>query len=189
MMSNHSRPILIIAAGSIALALLSCSDNGGPGDGGNDETPPAVSSVTAIDLSHIDVTFNESVKRATAEFLPHYILTQQLPALAPGAMASDTLQIGNASLKSDQRTVALTTATPMAAVPCNLSIVGVADLAGNSILTPIKKTFPGSTAADVTPPELVYRSPGPNATNVAISMPMGLQFSEPVTGVSLMGGC
>jgi hypothetical protein len=186
-MAIHSRFLLAVAV--VALAFAACdtaNDDGGPNDGDNDLTPPGLVSATAVDMWHVHVVFDERVQRTSAENLANYEIN-----VSPGGMQAATgvvpLPIHSAVLLSDEKTVALTT-DPMSIMQYELAVTGVTDLAGNSILAPVTKSFPGSTDLDTTPPQLVYRSPGPGATNVAVGMPMGLQFSEAVTEASFMAG-
>ena len=176
-----------LAMAALALAVLSCSDDGGPGDGSTDTTPPAVTSVTAPDAGHIAVKFSESVQRASAENLPFYTIIESTPGYAP-ASPGDTLHLASASLMSDLRTVLLTTISLMDTIAYDFSVKGVKDLAGNSILTPITKTFTGSNDPDLTPPALVARSPAPNAVNVPVGTQITMQFSEAVTAASFFMG-
>jgi len=185
-MSTHSRFILSIVA-ILMLAVAGCGDDDGAGPVDQDKTPPAVTSVTAIDAMHIDVVFSEKVTRTSAEELANYAIVEVVIALAPAA-PGDTLHLSSASLKADQMTVALTTAAPMQVVDYAIGVHGVKDLAGNSIQTPVVKTFTGSTDADTTPPQLVSRYPAPNATNVPVTVQVTLQFSEPVTSASFFAG-
>ncbi len=176
-----------LAMAALALAVLSCSDDGGPGDGSTDTTPPAVTSVTVPDAGHIAVKFSESVLRASAENLPFYTILESAAGYAP-ASPGDTLRLASASLMSDLRTVLLTTISLMDTVAYDFSVTGVKDLAGNGILTPITRTFTGSNDPDVTPPALVARSPAPNAVNVPLGTQITLQFSEAVTAASFFMG-
>jgi hypothetical protein len=50
----------------IVLAFVACSDDGGTSGGTPDTTPPAVTSVTAIDRFHLDVAFSEHLGRESA---------------------------------------------------------------------------------------------------------------------------
>lgn len=184
-MAIHSK--LVYALAALALAFAACGgDDGGPDNGDNDLAPPALVSVTAVDVWHVNVVFDERVQRASAENLANYEINVS-PGEARAAAAALPLPIHAAVLLTDAKTVVLTT-DPTSVMQYELSVTGVTDLAGNSILTPVKKTFPGNPDLDTTPPQLAYRSPGPNAVNVAVGMPIGLTFSEAVTEASFMAG-
>lgn len=177
-MISSKRYILGVAA--LALALAGCSDDDNPtGDGGNvDTTAPSVTSVTPVDQNHIDVAFNEDVQRASAENETNYVIVEQPLALRASAAPGDTLLIALASLKSDGRTVALSTFA-MDAAPYQIRVTGVVDLNGNGVSTSQNRSFTGTTDEDATAPEIVYRSPGVGATNVGIAQGVIVQFSEP----------
>jgi hypothetical protein len=191
MTHSYRKTFLGALAFTFALALVAgCSDDDDnpTGGGTTDTTPPSVASVTAVDESHIDVVYNENVQRESAENLDNYLVVETTVALANAASApGDTLAIWGAALGSDQRTVSLTT-DPMLAAPYDMSVTGVKDASGNTIVTPVVSSFTGSTDPDVTAPELVYRSPGPNATGVAVGTPILLTFSEAITAPSFFAG-
>jgi hypothetical protein len=179
-MAFHSRltvPFLL----TLALMLVNCGDSGGPADGdGDDSTPPALAGVAALDETHVIVTFNEPVQRASAEHLPAYRIVEGTTPYAAGTESpGDTLLVLVAALTTVPETVALTT-EPMEEVPYDFNVEGIKDVAGNTMVAAQTRGFTGTVAPDVTPPVLVYRSPGAGATGVVVSMPMGLQFSEPV---------
>jgi Bacterial Ig-like domain len=186
----HHNQFLRALAFTFAVALVAgCSDDDDPTGGGTtDTTPPSVASVTAVDGNHIDVVYNENVQRESAEDVDNYIIIETTIALAElGSVPGDTLIILGAALGSDQKTVSLST-DPMLDAPYDLSVTGVKDASGNTIVTPVVSSFTGSTDPDLTAPELVYRSPGPNATGVPVGTQILLTFSEPVTYVSFING-
>lgn len=171
-----------------AFILAGCSSNDNP-TGNNpppDTKPPAVASVTPVDAGHIDVTFNEDVQRETAERLTNYNIIEVPPRAAAdawNASPGDTLRVGGASRRGDYRTVTLSTDQPMADVSYQLSVTGVSDVSGNKMIGPDQTLFTGTTAADVTPPVLVYRSPGAGAVGVGLQQPVVIRFSEVAIGI------
>jgi len=172
-----------------ALALVACSDDDDPAGGGTpDTTPPGVASVTAVDAGHVVVVFSEAVTRASAEDTDNYsIVVAPSPLPSRGTAAGGGIPIVAASLGSDNKTVDLST-LPMSTVNYNLIIQGVRDSHGNSIDEQVSTPFAGSNAADVTAPELVYRKPGPGATNVSTTSLIELTFSEPIQLNTLEAG-
>ena len=184
-MASLSRSAFSASILVVMLALIACSDDGGGTSGGTpDTTPPAVTSVTPVDQYHIDVGFNENLGRVSAEDEDNYVIIEQTVVLTPRAQdwpesPGDTLQVLAASLNSDLRTVSLTTGA-MGVVPYNMSVVGVADASGNAVTNAPVASFTGTADPDVTGPEIVYRSPAPNATGAGIGQPLVVQFSEPV---------
>lgn len=172
-----------------ALAVVACGDDDDPTGGGNtDTTPPGVASVTAVDGGHVEVVFTEAVTRASAEDTDNYsIVNAPSPLPSRGAAAGGGIPIVAASLGSDNKTVDLST-LPMSAVNYNLIIQGVRDSHGNRIDEQVSKPFTGSNAPDVTAPELVYRKPGPSATNVSTTSLIELTFSEPIQLNTLEAG-
>jgi len=184
-MASLSRSAFPASILVIMLALIACSDDGGGTGGTPDTTPPAVTSVTPVDRFHVDVAFNENLGRESAEDEYNYVIIEQTVVLTPARpedwseSPGDTLRVLAASLNSDQMTVSLTT-EGMAAVPYDVSVTGVADASGNAITSTAATSFTGTTDPDVTAPEIVYRSPAPNATGAGVGQPLVVQFSEPV---------
>ena len=188
MHSHNSRSLHTLVFAFALVLVVGCGDDDGPTGGTPDTTPPSVSSVDAVDVYHIDVTYNENVQRESAEDLDNYVIVETTVALAEmGAAPGDTLTISGASLSSDNRTVSLSTG-PMLEAPYDMSVTGVKDASGNAIVTPVVNSFTGSTDPDATAPELVYRSPGPNATGVPIGASIVLAFSEVVNYDSFING-
>ena len=64
------------------LALASCSDDDGPTGGNGDTTPPAVAGTVVVDFNHIEVAFDESLQRASAEDPAHYVILESVVARA-----------------------------------------------------------------------------------------------------------
>jgi hypothetical protein len=176
-------------ASVLVLALVGCSSDSTPTDGGStDTTPPKVTSVTPVDGSHIEVAFDENLWKETAEHRQNYVILEVTTARAASpAVPGDTLQVWGASLESDLKTVLLTT-EPMSALPYELSVSGVKDTHGNAISAPVTGTFDGTTDPDVTPPAITYRSPSPNATGVGVGESVIVEFSEPVDYNSVVNG-
>ena len=190
MIHSHYNRFLRALVFTFAAALVAgCGDDDDPTGGGpTDTTPPSVASVSAVDGNHIDVTYNENVQRESAEDVDNYIIVETTVALVEmGTVPGDTLTVWAAALGSDQKTVSLTT-DPMLDAPYDMSVTGVKDASGNTIVTPVVSSFTGSTDPDATAPELVYRSPGPNATGVAVGTEILLTFSEEVTSPSFFSG-
>ena len=190
-MTALKRFALLVTVFAIAIAGCSSDDDNPAGGGSTDTTPPSITSVTAIDAGHIDVVFNENVQRATAEDVDNYIIVETTTPLSSfkeiATTPGDTLVLDSAALNSDNRTVSLST-SPMNAAPYDMSVVGVKDASGNSINTPVLESFTGSIDPDITPPEVVYRSPAPNATNVAVTAQVVITFTEQVDLGSFVGG-
>lgn len=179
-MNVRSTP-LSLAASAIALTILSCGDDGPTGSGKQDTTPPAVASINAIDQYHIVVVFNEPVTRFSAERSWHYWVQESTPQPVRGSAASeDPVIIGGATLADDDKTVSLSTYSPMADVDYDLNVSGVKDVSGNA-MPGSTQSFVGSSAADVTPPQVVSRSPAPNAANVPVGVAVAMTFSENVS--------
>jgi len=188
-MNLQTKSYALVAVGCALIILSGCgSDDSGPtGGGGTDTTPPSVSNVSAVDSSHINITFSEALARTEAE-KNHYTIVESgtpSPTSKQGATApGDPLVVFSAALRTDQKTVTLTT-NPMAAVGYTLTVSGVTDVHGNEVETPIDKVFTGSTASDVTAPEVVYRFPAPGATGVAVGASLEIDFSEPVNSFAI----
>jgi methionine-rich copper-binding protein CopC len=173
-----ARTVFVIPVLVLALAIAACSDDNGPTAGETDTTPPSVSSAAAIDVNHIEVTFSENLQRTSAEDASHYTIVETTRRSAASA-PDDTLAITVLALKSDQRTVSITTS--MIAAPYDIAIAGVKDASGNAIVTPAVASFTGTADADATPPEIAWQSPALGATNVATGAPVEITFSERVS--------
>lgn len=178
---------------AIAVALIvlaSCGDDDTTGPGGNgtpDRQAPEVDSVVAVDANHVDVYFNEAVSRTSAGQKEYYTIVERAPGGGRGVGASpgDTLLIGSVSLKSDDKTAGIQLIDQMQDVPYEIFICCVEDVSGNAMSTTESELFTGTAAGDNTPPEIVSRSPGPDATGVGTVQSVVVQFSEIVRGYSV----
>lgn len=155
-----------------------CGDSPAGGGGTVDTTAPGIAAVTPVDMNHIQVTFSENVKEQTAEARDHYHIVERALVRAPTAAPGDSVPVSAAVLGADQKTVVLSTGSPMHGTGYDLTVRGVEDLAGNRMGGAVTGAFTGSNAADVTPPVLLARTPSPNATNVPVGQAVVLQFSE-----------
>jgi hypothetical protein len=163
----------------LVLLAAGCSSSDSPTNNGTtDTTPPTIASAVAVDQSHVDVEFSEAVNKDSAERSDHYLLVTTLRITA-GAPAAE-IEINSAVLDDDDRTVHLTTNSPMQNVSYDLYVVNVSDLRGNEIAQGASSTFTGSTEQDVTPPTIVDRSPAPGQTGVGVGEAVAVQFSEPM---------
>jgi hypothetical protein len=164
------------------LAAIACSQHNPDGPGAGDFTPPGVASVVAWDKYHVIVTFNERVSRETAESAVNYQLgAPSGPKPRPISIAGVDSAYGvyAAALHEDNLTVTLTTDS-LSNSPYALRVVGVADLHGNAIPGKIEADFEGTNGADVTPPEIVLRSPQPDDTHASTGGFIVIGFSEAV---------
>lgn len=163
-------PAMLIAA----VILIGCSSDDPVTVGTADTTPPGIAGVTAIDQSHLDVEFSERVQSASAQQSDNFFIVET--AKAP----DDTTWVGSAVLDSDEKTVHLTTQTPMGVLPYELHIMGVQDVSGNVIETGAMSSFTGSQDPDVTAPTIVDHTPGAGQTDVGVGQSVQVQFSEPM---------
>lgn len=175
--SGNAVPLALLI---LTVTLSACDDD--PFRVPADNTPPSVSSVEAIDQAHLLVTFNEPLNRISAEEEDHFSIVETSPS-APVDGASAEVPIMAVALLSDQRTVSLTVLDISGINPYQLTVTGVSDAHGNTI-APVQRNFQGSSDADVTPPELVYRSPGANATGARLTTSVTVTFSEPIASLS-----
>jgi len=173
------------AAILIAVGMMACGDDGtaptgggGGGGGGGDKTPPGLDSLLAVDALHVDVYFNETLDKTRAERRSNYALFLLSVPHPTGGI--DPLVIQSAVLDPTGRIVHLSLDDFMVMGTYSFACDGLADEAGNVITAPLVSSFQGSTAADVTPPTIVSRTPGPGATNVGVLQPVVVQFSEPM---------
>jgi hypothetical protein len=178
---------LVPAIVAAALIIIGCGsdDPAAPGGGGNnDSTPPGIAGITALDLNHLDVEFNEAVQSASAQQPDNYIIVETAKAL--GSSLGDTTWVASAVLDNDGKTVHLATTNSLGNNPYNLIISGVADLNGNVIQTAVESAFTGNDDPDLTPPSIVSHTPRSGETGVGIGQPVVVQFSEPMDYSSVM---
>lgn len=130
-----------------------------------DATPPVLTAVSVPDLSTLAVTFNEALDPGNAEDPTHYMITKGV-------------QVVNAELKADRRTVKLTTSPHSGAHRFRLTVTDIADLAGNAIReSNTIKYVVGPGTIDNVPPELVSVAVN-GATQIDVN------FNEAVDGAS-----
>jgi len=107
----------------------------------SDTTPPTTIGVKATDLTHVEITFSESVDQATAENANNYAFDAGAGIHDPG----NAFHPYSATLNSDLRTVTLVTDTQTKGVLYNITINNVDDRASppNTIATDTKVQFTG----------------------------------------------
>ena len=138
-------PFVMIAA--LMMALLGCSSSSDPGDGGDppgDTTAPTVTSAVATAVDRVEVTFNETVDKATAEDPANYLLVETAPSVVSGSKSwrkptpagpGDEISVTGASLRANGKTVDLVTNEMDAFAPYKVVVAGVADSKGNIVTT------------------------------------------------------
>ena len=184
----------VLAIAVIAIAFAACGDGGGPADPNGNGTPdtqaPGVDSVVAVDVNHVDVYFNEDVPRVSAEKIQNYTIVERAPGGSGRVSASpgDTILLNSVSLKTDGKTASIQTIDNMADVPYEIFVCCIKDLSGNEMSTTESKTFTGTAAQDITPPEIVLSSPLPDATDVGTAQGVVVHFSEAVRFLSVRNG-
>ncbi|HKW14912.1 MAG TPA: Ig-like domain-containing protein [Candidatus Krumholzibacteria bacterium] len=178
----------------LALAVLACSQHDPAGPGPGDQTPPHISEVAAWDKTHLIVVFDERVTRETADNALNYKLAGPVdqPKMVPlrdgGDGGPDTVcNVCTASLHPDNRTVTLTTQF-MDSNQWSIHVHGVSDVHGNEITKTNRVNFEGTDGPDVTPPEVVFQSPEPDASGVSPGGYVRVQFSEAVIPASVTRG-
>ena len=181
-MLKSNRNLFVALAVAACVAYVACEDDDdGPVTPPRPDTdPPTVSAVEAIDINHVEVTFNEPLDRGTAENPDNYLI------VTSGA-PEDTLTTEAVALKSGDRTVSITT-SDMTNGTLVIYIDGVRDEEGNEIANPIQRSFAGTNDLDTTDPEITYTSPAHNAQDVVTNPLVKITFSEPILFQSLVGG-
>jgi len=179
---------------------LGCSSDEGPSGGGPpDTTPPVVTSVTAMDATHVQVTFDEQVSRPSAERTDHYSIVE-ITAAETATRATGTgeepndpetalptqVEIAAAVLQSGGKTVLLTTGTNMSTNAYDMLVSGVSDASGNKMTGVSTTEFTGQNTPDLTAPFIVMRTPGAGATGAGTSQPVTVSFSEPMADVTVL---
>lgn len=180
-MKTWFRYTALVAAAATAFAFAACSDDNNNGPTGPDTTGPTIASVTSVDANHINVKFGEEVDRSSAEDEGNYSIVETGPSPSPGVSLApgDPVAVTNASLRSDGRTVTLTTGT-MATLGYRVIVNNVEDVNGNEVANGTDKEFAGSSTPDQTAPEIVHKDPIANANNVNRNDPITIEFSEPL---------
>ncbi|TAF43197.1 MAG: hypothetical protein EAZ51_09010 [Sphingobacteriales bacterium] len=103
----------------------------------NDVTPPTLTSLTVLNDTKIELTFNETLGVTEASNLNNYKIT-------PGNILPKTATINGAVVTLDY-------ASPINLGDYTLNITNIKDTKGNTITQPITRAF---SLADVTPPTL-----------------------------------
>ena len=176
MKSLRSTTLVFVAC--LSILTVRCGDSPTGGGGTVDTTPPGLASVTAVDRNHLQVSFTEPVEDQTAEVSEFYRIVERAPLQAESASPGDPVPVNSAVLSEDDKTLVLTTSTPMQNVPYDLFVSGVEDVAGNRIVNEVSSSFTGSNTPDETSPVILWRSPLPNTTDVPIGQAVVVQFSE-----------
>jgi hypothetical protein len=131
-------------------------------------------------MNHVEVEFDEEVDKNSAERRNNYTIVEQSVAseLRRGFSAGDTVDVGSSVLQPDRKTVTLTTWDSMQDAPYNMYVTGIKDVHGNGMTGIQTSGFTGSTSQDITPPELIARSPSSGETGVGLAQSVSVQFSE-----------
>jgi len=187
--------VSFVAAALLALSLAACGNDSSPTGTPNDTTPPGVSSVTPVDAYHVDVAFNEQVTKGSAENESNYSIVEAAVPFPAGrgqnAAPGDPVTISGATLKNDNKTVTLATATSMAGLSFDVGVTNVSDVTGNKISGTVSKPFTGSGTPDGTAPTVVSHTPLSGATNISIGATVSVTFSETIASASaswILGG-
>lgn len=181
-MKTWFRYSALVAVAATAFALAACGDDDNNAPTGPDTSGPTIASVTSVDANHVDIKFGEEVDRTSAEDEGNYSIVETGPSPSPGASLDpgDPVAVTNASLRSDGRTVTLTTGASMATIGYRVIINNVEDVNGNEVGNGTDKEFAGSSTPDQTAPEVVHKEPVANASNVNRNDPITIEFSEPL---------
>lgn len=110
--------------------------------GSGDTTPPELVNASVLDLTHLDVTFSERVKDASAETTTNYQI-------------SGGVQVLQANLSSNKQVVQLITTPHQNETSYTLTVNNVRDESDNSIDGNNTKTYTTPSASDNLPPSLV----------------------------------
>ncbi len=189
-------PIVNLIVLSMIFLAAGCSESTSPeGDGdGGDTTPPELSSITPIDVYHLEITFSEEVDEWTAEYRDNYAIHRygwtalaESEQLKSGLDFGDTLYVELSVLQAGGQSVLLTVNPPMLVGGMYHFIAdNIEDMADNAMSGPDTLNFIGVSTPDETPPEIVDRSPYPGETGVGIGQSVTVTFSEPLQWSSVI---
>ncbi len=124
--------------------------------------------------SSVTATFNEPVTGVTGTSV-------QLKSKATGALVTATVTYDATNRRATLKPSAQLTVSSSYTVSLSNAIQ---DAAGNRLAAVAWTFTTAATAADVTRPTLVSRSPVPSATGVARTSVVTATFSEPITGIA-----
>ncbi len=187
---RRAQSVLLVCL-SVMLLAFGCSDDddGGTAPPPPDTDPPQIASVNATNQYQIQVTFNESVDRTTAEDSENYTVYDVAggPSARAGGGSEGEIERAPGATRGVQTVaqvldnrVLLTLWDDMTAEPFAIFVEGVKDLSGNAITTPDSTQFNGSIQPDQTGPELLTVTPVSGAPNVGVGESMIARFDEPV---------
>ncbi len=199
-MFGKSRWWLFVIANMMIVSLMflgaGCSESTTPeenGGGGGDTTPPELSSVTPTDQTHIEVSFSEEVDELTAQHRNHYavhrygIIIQSESALSKSSLDwGDTLYVDSSVLQANGESVMLSVSPMIVGGTYHLIADNIKDTSGNAMTGPDTLNFVGVSTPDLTPPEIINRTPYPGETGVGIGQSVTVTFSEPMQWGSVM---
>ncbi|MBN1504446.1 MAG: Ig-like domain-containing protein, partial [Candidatus Eisenbacteria bacterium] len=151
-----------------------CSDDGASKPK-TDTTAPSLSSAAAADRYHVDALFSEALDEESAEAKANYLILED--------GTTDTLEVLNAVLLSDEKTVTLETVA-QSDVSYALTATAVEDKAGNAMAAQTV-TFVGSAALDNNPPTVASTDPYDGEIGVGINETIVVEFSEAMNTVSV----
>ncbi len=175
------RQVLLCLSAFAVLLIPACGEEPPMGGGKQDTTPPAIASVTAIDAYHIEIVFDEAVSKFSAERSWHYGIQQSAqPFHGATATSGEPVYVSSVMLADDEKTVSLNTSSAMADIGYDLNVSDIQDVSGNTIVASTE-SFVGTSAADVTSPQVVSHSPAPDAIDVPVGAPVVVEFSEDVS--------
>jgi hypothetical protein len=173
--------VTLVAAFACLLVLLmtigGCSEEKGEKPK-TDTDPPELVSATAVDVIHVNVTFNEKLDETTAEDPANYTITPEM------VTSSVTLPaVVGAVLLEDEKNVLLETGAQIDHGYV-LEVSGVEDLAGNAMEAQTT-SFTGTTQGDTTAPVLVRTIPAQSASGVDTLATVTMEFSERMNTASV----
>ena len=135
-----------------------------------DSTPPEVVSASAPNDSSVEVVFSEAVDQASAQNIANYAISPEL-------------QVTDAVLLPDGKTVRLTTATQTYGANYTVTVNNIADISGNIMTVSGAAAFTGQ---DSTPPIVVSAVPVTDHTvNIKFSEPVDLSTAQNIANYSI----
>ena len=141
-----------------------------------DTIGPALLSVSALDNSHLTLTFDEELSPETVDDINHYKVRVK------ESKSEDTLAIRFAYLNAlDQKEVAIITETQIPKIEYEIEVQNLTDLYKNLVDSKFNSAeFVGSALPDTFKPKIVSTTPADSTRAISLNSMIDVYFDEPM---------